>query len=70
MQSNRDHGAGARSHKKKDGEGLLRPSRQRDLSTVLTHPVLIALVRLLAREAAAKFLAAPDVSSPPAGEGR
>jgi hypothetical protein len=64
MQSIRNHGTGARPQKKRKGEGHLRPAVQRDHSAVSTHPVLIALVRLLAREAAAECLAASGGSSP------
>ncbi len=64
MQSNRDHGTGARPREKRKGTGHLRSAVPRDHSAVSTHPVLIALVRLLAREAAAECLAALGGSSP------
>ena len=64
MQSYRDHGTGPNPHKKRKGEGHLGPTVQRDPSSVSTHPVLITLVRLLARQAAAECLAASDGSSP------
>lgn len=64
MQSSRDHGMGARPRKKRKGDGHLHPTVQRDHLTVSTHPVLIALVRLLAHQAAAECLAASGGSSP------
>ena len=64
MQSVRDHGTGAMPREKRKGTGHLRSAVQRDHSAVSTHPVLIALVRLLAREAAAGCLAASGESSP------
>ena len=56
MQANREHGTGASPEKKRKGEGKLRPAVQRDPPTL--HPALIALVRLLARQAAAECLTA------------
>lgn len=64
MQSNRDHGIGARPWKERKGDGHLHPTVQRDHPTVSTHPVLIALVRLLAHQAADECLAASGGSSP------
>ncbi|MEP7172435.1 MAG: hypothetical protein ABI705_02990 [Aestuariivirga sp.] len=68
MQSNRDHGTGAKPQKKQAGEKHLRPPVQRDQSAHSPHPALIALVRILARQAAAECLAASSRTSPLAAE--
>ena len=56
MQSNRDHGPGAIPRKKRKGDGHLRSAVPRDHSAASKHHVIIDLVRLLAREAAAEWL--------------
>jgi hypothetical protein len=63
MQPNGDHGTSAAPQTKVKDDGHLRPADQRDHSAVCVHPVLIALVRLLARDAAAERLAASGGSS-------
>ena len=64
MQSIHDHGTVTRPQEQRKGEGHLRSPVQRDQSAVSTNPVLIALVGLLAREAAAECLAGSGGSSP------
>ena len=64
MQSNRDHGTGAKLPKTQAGKVALPAATACDQSIVSTHPVLIALVRLLAREAAVECLAESGGSSP------
>ena len=56
MQSKNDHGAGAQPRKKNRGEAGLRPKPAHATADTL-HPALIELVRLLARTAAAEFMA-------------
>ena len=58
MQPIHDHGTGAKPHLKMKGDDHLSPAAQRDQLVISAHPVLIALVRLLAREAAAECFAA------------
>ncbi len=68
MQSIRDHGKGSKSPKGNAGAAA-QASRLRGSLTTLSnpsppHPVLIALVRLLAREAAAAWLASENGTDP------
>jgi hypothetical protein len=63
MDSHDDHGNGA---KPRQGEGNKRSSvssAQHDRTTVSIHPVLKALVQLMAREEAAAYLGAPSDDS-------
>jgi hypothetical protein len=55
---------GANPKKNRKGEGHPRAAVKRDQSAASQHPALIALVRLLARQAAAEWLAASGGSSP------
>lgn len=61
MQSNHDHGEGRKLPKGSLGAKALafqvRGSSSAQLSNSASHPALIDLVRLLAREAAAEWLA-------------
>ena len=68
MQSIRDHGKGNKGPKEIVG-ATAQASRLRGLLTTLSnpspsHPVLIDLVRLLAREAAAAWLASENGTDP------
>lgn len=61
-----DHGTGDGRQKISGGEVGIRSTLNRDHTATTAHPILIELVRLLACQAAAEFLAA---SYPQAGMG-
>lgn len=64
MDPRHDHGEGARPQAEQGNDSSPAHAAQHDRSTVSIHPVLKALVQLLAREAAAECLLVPSDGSP------
>jgi hypothetical protein len=68
MDPRHDHGEGAGPRPKQGNDISPHASVQHDRATLSIHPVLKALVQLLARQAAAECLAASSGGSPNAEE--